>query len=922
MRGEWIAKALFFLTLTASSAAAEMPRLLKDIATRPSLIDAVPGLPESFVQVNDRLLFSTPSGELADGGALWSTDGTTAGTRLVSSTLCPFPCRAIVPLATWPGGALLEAQEDDFRGFAASKRLWRTDGTPAGTTPLTARLAPDGFEAFVPGPTPGAGLFYFTDCFRCQLWRTDGTLPGTFALTERTFLLGNSTSLAGSLYFQASTAEGEGLWVSDGTADGTRLLTTLSSGASSLDVLAATPSRVFFTADSGTELWVSDGTPAGTRLVHKSPFFSCASLVPFIEVQGETAYFLGADNVYGFQIWRSDGTESGTQRVTTLSDCNVAQAVPLLSAGGRQVFTFPFSRGPLWVAGADFSHPAPLTGCKEGCPTFVTAYPFTNQSPPGRLLFVGKDDLHGQELWITDGTGRGTRRLSDACPGACSGFDTPFVPSLRNLDKTYFRAFDASGKVDLWVTDGTPEGTRQIGRFPAGLGSLGNRVFFGRVRSVNASELWTTDGTPEGSRRVATLQTSAPGSGPSFAPLGDGAMILAYPTDGDFQTLWRSDGTPEGTVPVTQTAIPWTFGVAQVGNLAIFTAEHLELPDTVQTFQDTVWRTDGTASGTFPAVSFKAGVQVQYPTAWNGAYLFVVRGPRTRPGPDGAAEECAFWTTDGTQRGTRRMLARPAGVGCPAALFPFGSRFLFVARVEGSSALQVFSSDGTTAGTRQLSSITDPQLQPTGFTAAGGAVFFELVQMETSNSEIWRTDGTPAGTRLLVPGPSWPGQPVASQGSLYLTSRVEIGAHLWRVPLDGGAPVPLTDAFNPDNLTAAGGRLFFTASDAHGSELWVTDGSAAGTRMVRDIQPGGPSSRPGGLTAAGDRVFFAADDGVSGQELWVSDGTEEGTRLVWDLKPGGFSSSPSNLTVIGGYLYFGGDDGKTGLEPWALKLEP
>ncbi|MFY9826291.1 MAG: ELWxxDGT repeat protein [Thermoanaerobaculia bacterium] len=923
MRGEWIAKALFLLTLTTQpSGAAEAPRLLKDIATQPGP-NAAPGLPESFVQVNDRLLFATPSGSFADGGALWSTDGTTAGTRLVSSTLCPFLCRAIVPLATWPGIALLEAQEDDTQGFAAGKRLWRTDGTPAGTTPLTARLEPGGFEAFVPGPMPGTGLFYFADCLRfvgCQLWRTDGTLPGTYALTARTLLLGSSTSFAGRLYFQASTiAEGEGLWVSDGTAGGTRLLAALSSGASPFDVMAATPSRFFFTAGDDQELWVSDGTPAGTRLVRQSAFFNnedCAVPVPFLEVQGETVYFLSADSVYGFQVWRSDGTESGTQRMTTIPDCNVAQAVPLLSAGGRRIFTFPYYGGSLWTAGGDFSHPAPLTGCKGGCPTFITAYPFANASPPGRLLFVGKDDQHGQELWITDGTGPGTRRLTDTCSGVCDGIDYFSPSAIRGLGKTYFRALDASEKYGLWATDGTPEGTRRVGRFPAGLGSLGNHVFFGSTRSGNTSELWMTDDTQEGSRRVATLQIAATGSYPSFAPVGDGALILALSPNGDFQTLWHSDGTPEGTVPVTRTAIPGIFGVAQVGNLEIFTAERL--PE----LQDTVWRTDGTAGGTFPVVSFKPGAQVYNGTSWNGKYLFVVRGPHAPFSPDEDTGDCAIWASDGTRRGTRRIFPMPAGVRCPLDLFPAGSRFLFSAFAESSSTFQVFSSDGTAAGTRQLTNVADPGIVPLNFIAIDGAVFFELYQRDAGRTEIWRTDGTPAGTQGFPLGLSNPGPPVAFQGSIYLSS-LDISARLWRVPLDGGAPVPLTDAADPGNLTPAGGRLFFTASDeAHGAELWVTDGTPAGTRMVRDIQPGVPSSRPGGLTAAGDRVYFAADDGVSGRELWVSDGTEEGTRLVWDLKPGGFSSSPADLAVIGGCLYFGADDGKTGEEPWALKLEP
>jgi ELWxxDGT repeat protein len=131
-----------------------------------------------------------------------------------------------------------------------------------------------------------------------------------------------------------------------------------------------------------------------------------------------------------------------------------------------------------------------------------------------------------------------------------------------------------------------------------------------------------------------------------------------------------------------------------------------------------------------------------------------------------------------------------------------------------------------------------------------------------------------------------------------------------------------------ESFTPIGDRLLFMAyDDTHGYELWVTDGTPAGTRLLRDIRTGPGSSRPSGFIQAGDRVFFTAQDGEHGRELWASDGTPEGTRLVWDLNPGGFSSFPSwpfglptLLTVAGGHLFFNADDGESGLEPWSLLI--
>src|SRR6185369_9450041 len=122
---------------------------------------------------------------------------------------------------------------------------------------------------------------------------------------------------------------------------------------------------------------------------------------------------------------------------------------------------------------------------------------------------------------------------------------------------------------------------------------------------------------------------------------------------------------------------------------------------------------------------------------------------------------------------------------------------------------------------------------------------------------------------------------------------------------------------------AAAGRLFFIASDdAHGRELWASDGSGGspGAGPVLDLLPGPEGSQPDHLTSAGSRLFFTADDGSHGVELWQSDGTAAGTRLVDDLAPGGSSANPEGLTLAGNRLYFAADDGLSGREPWSVPL--
>ncbi|HEY6506102.1 MAG TPA: ELWxxDGT repeat protein [Chitinophagaceae bacterium] len=120
------------------------------------------------------------------------------------------------------------------------------------------------------------------------------------------------------------------------------------------------------------------------------------------------------------------------------------------------------------------------------------------------------------------------------------------------------------------------------------------------------------------------------------------------------------------------------------------------------------------------------------------------------------------------------------------------------------------------------------------------------------------------------------------------------------------------------SFVAVNNVLYFRANDGiNGIELWKSDGTTAGTVMVKNIMPGGGSSRPDWLTNVNGTLFFQADDGVHGPELWKSDGTEAGTVLVKDLLPGiNGDTPPQFLASMNGILYFQANDGPSGKELW------
>jgi len=154
------------------------------------------------------------------------------------------------------------------------------------------------------------------------------------------------------------------------------------------------------------------------------------------------------------------------------------------------------------------------------------------------------------------------------------------------------------------------------------------------------------------------------------------------------------------------------------------------------------------------------------------------------------------------------------------------------------------------------------------------------------------------------------------------------GVELWRT--DGSAAGtymiadidPGTSGSYPNGFVAFKGRIYFNANnDVNGAELWSTDGTAQNTGMLLDINPGPSGSNPFFLTVKDAALYFQADDGVDGPELWATDGTPQGTMLVEDIKAGGDGAYPMNLAVfspnqINSILFFSADDGINGRELW------
>jgi len=172
--------------------------------------------------------------------------------------------------------------------------------------------------------------------------------------------------------------------------------------------------------------------------------------------------------------------------------------------------------------------------------------------------------------------------------------------------------------------------------------------------------------------------------------------------------------------------------------------------------------------------------------------------------------------------------------------------------------------------------------------------------------------------------------PVEVNGMVYMQARdgtnfsTTYGYELWKSDGTSAGTVlvkdirPGSSPSEPKNLTNVNGTLFFTATDGtNGRELWKSNGTSSGTVIVSDIRSGGPSSdsNPTFLTNVNGTLYFVANDGANGIELWKSDGSASGTVMVRDIRSNG-DGFPSFLTNLNGTLVFAANNGTNGNELW------
>ncbi len=840
--------------------------------------------------------------------------------------------------------------------IASGRELWRTDGTPAGTTLFKdIRPGPSGSE---PAHLTAVGdTLYFSACLEdtgCELWKSDGTPDGTMLVKD--IYPGNSpsptnrpmslTAVSNVLYFTADDGEnGREIWRSDGTDGGTTLVQDIKPGVNSSEPanLIDVAGTLYFTADNasnGVELWRSSGT--GVILIDIRSGGGSSSPEDLVNF-GDTLFFSanGGDGA-GREVWKSDGLT--TQRVTDINETGNSRPTSLTVVGTE-------------------------------------------------LFFSATDGPSGVELWKTDGTIGNQVQVADINPGGNSNPDNLTPVGGTTL---FFTANNGTDGVELYTSNGTPGNAVVLDVIPGGPGLnpshltvVGSRVFFSGDggAALGGRELWRSDGTLAGTARVRDIANGEDSSHPGSLTNIAGVLFFSAETDANGRELWTSDNPPSNPsaslfkdIFINQgDALPNSLTVvnlATMGETLFFVAN-----DGVTGFE--LWKSDGTATGTMLIKNIQPGTSSAFiPFRFNPALtavddqlFFIARDvtgfglwvsdgtsagtTRLQSWPEppleltvvgtmlyfsalGSGGENDLWLSNGTPTGTINLT--PGLNTNPRFLTAVGETLFFagedeeevingeeaINRAEPARGEELWKSNGSAATTSLVQDINPgaASSSPRNLTAIGATLYFSAIR-PAEGRELWKSDGSVAGTTLVADilfgtGSASPTNLINVDGELFFSAfRDDLGRELWKSDGESATLVaninPGIEDSNPRSMVVLGNKLIFTTYDggSAGRELWVNDGET--TTLLKDINPGVASSAPQNLVAVEEnRILFAASDGSTGNELWQTNGTSAGTVQVANIAPGGTSSNPEGFVQLGDKFYFSADDNSSGIELWSL----
>ncbi len=556
-------------------------------------------------------------------GSLWSSDGTTSGTKAYtySDTLGSTQYVTNVESLFSDNGVLsYESTTPTQQGYVYTLNLLSSSGAP-----LTVYTSDNSDSRIIESVAVGP-ILYFTVADSLagdtRLMKSDGTADNASLVYEFPSGSGSSSpwnliNVGGTLFFTTTGPQGrDQIWKSDGTRQGTVMVRDLAvnlwigSGylTSQVPALATLGGILYFTdsdATHGAELWKTDGSSGGTQLVKDIDPGTAGSAAHDFAVVGSSLFFVAHDGSTPLvnQLWKTNGAGSGTVLVQSFA-LGKTQDV---NADGSY-FSGLYAANPsdpyLVFTGEDGLSGSSIwrtDGTGAGTISISSLEPWTYLSFQGSVFFTAFSSQVGFALYKTDGTASGTVVVKNLTVPAAG--NSAWVGDLVSADGRFFFSFNP-GVEELWVSDGTEAGTVKVSSLSSVnvylASALGSSILFRASDDASGDEPWISDGTASGTHMLADIAAGSQSSDPlDFTPFGTRALFFASSASNTLG-LYETDGTASGTRLVTSSS-KYLSNLTVVGTTAYFTLDNQ------------LWETDGTSSGTVQNLAFRGVVPVVFP---------------------------------------------------------------------------------------------------------------------------------------------------------------------------------------------------------------------------------------------------------------------------------------------------------------------
>ena len=379
---------------------------------------------------------------------------------------------------------------------------------------------------------------------------------------------------------------------------------------------------------------------------------------------------------------------------------------------------------------------------KDIQPGIESSYPGSLTLINNKLYFSAEDSLHGDELWISEGTKNNTNILLDLNPGKASSNPQNLIYFNGSL---YFTADDGVNGNELWRLKLSNMNLHRLTTTtvsspfwgPDGFIVYQNELYFSFDDGVHGSEVWKTNGTVAGTVLVNDINAGATGTGPRKFFIFKNKLFFLGQDEIDTQALYviNSNGSEKRF-----------FNCGEEGCSAFTTlnnAFYFFSDDQVFSHPDKeLYTSNGSIGGTHIVKQINPnGVGTYFDMTSSGGELFFAA--------DDSVHGIELWKSDGTAKGTQLVKdINPGSNGStPDYFIPYHNKVIFQAYKNNNGGAWI--SDGTAAGTIKLADILVNTQDERNYTIANNKLFF-VGYVKNYGYELCVSDGTPAGTKLKL----------------------------------------------------------------------------------------------------------------------------------------------------------------------------